>query len=620
MSVSQARRESPAVPVDGQMAQFRSELPQRLLGSIALASNLLAVALGLMGLLGWVLDIQLLRIFLPDAASMKFNTALSLLLLGAAGLVYSLENFRKDSADATLAIERPFRTAGTSLSFLAQLCSALVLLLTLLTLLQYLAGFNLGIDEVFFADTATPDQEFPGRMSIATSSGFLLLAMAHLLMAQHVDRVGQLLTGLAIVISFLACAGYLLDRDALYSVGFFSTMALHTAIGILALALGCLFSHSNTGFMTVLYNISLGGTTARILLPAVLLVPIAIAWLAIHASQWLAFDAVFGIILAAVISAALLMVAVYFVAYRLQVLEAAKRQLEIQEQMQNERLHQLQRSEAMSLVAGGLAHDFNNLLLPIRWSAELGQSGLKTDDPLHKHFRTIHKAVDKATGLANRMMDLGNDEKQQPEVLDLNEVITSFSDLLRGMTKGRADIRTELSSEKLPIVMVRQQMEQVLLNLVSNACHAIEARQAPEQDSGEIVISTSLLSIAPNKAELPRGEPCRPGDYAHLEVADNGVGMSSKVLGQASDPFYSTREAGAGHGLGLATVKNIAHQHHGYLELQSREGEGTAVSLKFPVRILAAVQDSIKVASLTSTSNSGQSRLAKDSGEGQAAS
>lgn len=560
------------VHVEGVASEISSSTPRVVLASLAYACYTGAAILGLAGMAGWLLDIQVFRVILPGLASMKLNTALCMLLLAAAGLAR---------------VDRQ----GSRLAPLAKLLAGVILTISLLTLLQYATGADLGIDQWFVEDRGTSPDAFPGRMSLATALCFFALGLAKLARATGRYKLSQLMAGATFVVSLLALFAYILDYEALYSFSFFSSMALHTALGILLLSIGILLMNSDTGFLAVFYRMSHAGSTARHLLPAAALIPLFVSWLVLAGQSALGYNARFGIILCSIISAVLLIVAIYLMASRLQKIEQEKRRLEIQQELQTEQLAEIQRARSMGMVAGGLAHDFNNLLLPIRWAAEMGQSGLSGDDPKHKQFQTIQKAVDKATNLANRMMDLGKQKTEKPELIDVNAVIREFLEILRGVAKGRADIRTELDDRVGSIVAVKQQFEQVLLNLVSNGCHAIQAKARKEQGTqGEIVIRTCLDRI--DQFRNPENmEYCRPGDYVRLSVTDNGIGMSEEVRRQAVEPFFSTREKGGGHGLGLATVMNIALQHHGCLQLESEPGRGSTFALHFPLRILAMIWD-----------------------------
>lgn len=560
------------VPVAGATAQYQTAAPSFLTSVLALLCYSAAGLLGLLGMIGWLFNLPALRVIFDGLASMKMNTAVGLLLVAVAGAAR-------------------FRADHMLWNRVARSCAIAAFVIAAATLLQYLLNTNFGIDQLLVSDSRTPESAFPGRMSGATTISLLALAIAEWSRADGHHRIGQSFAGLAFTLGFLGLISYSMDVNALYSFPFFASLALHTSLAITLLAAGCLLMHTNHGFMSVLFNLSQSGTTARELVPAVVLVPFIVSALVLGGEFLLGYHSRFGIFLAATLSATLLMFVVYAVALRLQKLEQENLRLKVEHELHQEYLDRVHQAQTMGLVAGGLAHDFNNLLLPIRWAAELGQSGLDHEDPRQKHFKTIIDAADRAHGLAERMMKLGKEQPARREVLNLDQVITEFMDMLRGIAKGRAQLEMDLQAEGQTVVAVRQQLEQVFLNLVSNSCLALDARPEPQSHEPAIItLSTRTIHLPADRIE-GNGVVCRAGDYIDLQVSDNGVGMSEEVRERALQPFFSTREQGTGHGLGLATVKNIVMQHHGCLRLDSVLGEGTTFCLHLPIRILATVAE-----------------------------
>ena len=252
-----------------------------LLTSFAWAASLIVILVGLVVLGGWAFDIIALKSVFPGLVTMKANTALAFVLAGV-----SLWLLRSEQADQ--------RTRQ-----IAQACAATVALLGLLTLSEYLFGWDLGIDQLLFEEplgaVGTPS---PGRMAHATAFNFLLVGMALLsLDTAHVQRISQLLALLAALIAFLALLGYLYGAEALYAIVPYTTIALHTAALFLILCSGILFARPDQGIMVIVSSDNLGGVLARRLLPAALFIPPLLAWLRLLGERAGLYDLEFGLAL-----------------------------------------------------------------------------------------------------------------------------------------------------------------------------------------------------------------------------------------------------------------------------------------------------------------------------------
>lgn len=529
-----------------------------------------ALLLGLVGMLGWLLGISSFQTLAPDLASMKFNTALGIILLALAG--FSLLQPQRKS------VSHRVMRAGYDLVFL----------LALLTIGQSFSGINLGIDELLFSDPITPVDQFPGRMSVATSTSLLLLALAGWCQLRGLVKPGQFVAIAVMVISAVAVLAYLYDTNVIYSMPVYSSMAVHTSLATLLLAGGQLLASGAQGYLQLAYQPGTAGLVIRKLLPYVLILPFLFSGFFITAESAWGIDVHFGLFLMAVLVTVVLSLAVLRIAQLLQELELAREEARQQEEQTIERLAQMKRIESMGLVAGGIAHDFNNLLMPIKWSAELALSQLEHGDRDHKHFQSIKTSADKATALARKMMELGKANQVKFELLNINTVIMDFADILKGLGKGGVQFQFELEDDICEIVADKGQVEQILLNLTSNACRAMQYK-------GELRIQTESITIDPDQLEqLP--SKFRPEQYACLTVQDTGSGMSAEVKANALKPFYTTRKSADGHGLGLSTVNDIVLHHLGYIAIDSKEGEGCTMQIYLPTRILASVD------SLTTTS------------------
>ncbi len=275
-------------------------------------TRIISVALIITGglvLLGWLLNIAVLKSILPGLATMKANTALSFLL---AGLSLWL-----------------IQTSQTqSYKRLAQVCAFLVLVIGSLTLIEYRFGWTLGIDQLLFKDTlllATPD--LTGRMSEATAFGFMLLGSALLLMINTRRYVlTQLCALLVLGLGLLAFTGYLFGISSLYSILPFSTVALHTATAFFVGGLGVLFASSHAGPIAEINRNYLGGVMARRLLPAVFLVPLVIGWLRLQGQFRGYYDTEFGAALLAVSNIIIITIVVWWTARLLNRIDVENKQ------------------------------------------------------------------------------------------------------------------------------------------------------------------------------------------------------------------------------------------------------------------------------------------------------
>jgi two-component system cell cycle sensor histidine kinase/response regulator CckA len=236
-------------------------------------------------------------------------------------------------------------------------------------------------------------------------------------------------------------------------------------------------------------------------------------------------------------------------------------------------LQQSQRLETVGQLAGGIAHDFNNLLAVILNYADFVAEELPAGNLRHD-VEEIQRAASRAADLTRQLLIFARREVANPQVLDLNAVIGGVENMLR-RTIGE-DIELALSlADDLPCVRVDTgQIEQVFLNLTVNARDAMPG-------GGRLVVETSAVGL---HDENDAGRPhLPPGPYVRLSVSDTGTGMSEQVAARALEPFFTTKKAGQGTGLGLATVYGIVAEAGGNIAIESQLGVGTRVSIHLPV-------------------------------------
>ncbi len=528
---------------------------------------LIVMAVAGMSMLGWLLDIEILRVVLSGLASMKFNTALCFILLALAGMLS--------------------RTSSNSTSpFIYRLCVLAVALISALTLLQYIADVDVGIDELLVRDSATTANAFPGRPSAGTALAFLVLCLARWFAMKRKFKLMQLLSSGVFLLGVLAVLGYLFDVGSLYSFTMLSTMALHTALAFIFLAAALLTESLEYGYLRIFGSPSVGGVAVRKLLPWVVLMPFALTGAVLGGEHFFGYETHFGLFVLAILSAAILTIAVYRIGRLLQFIQLSNQRIEMNERLMQERIDRMEYIESMGLVAGGVAHDFNNMLLPIMWATEQAQSELSPEDPLFENLETIRKSSEKAATLVARMMQLGKGQDVKMEYLNLNVVVMDFIDILRSVVKSKCSLHVDLEVGLYSMVADKRQLEQVMLNLVTNAFHAIDQH-------GEIVIRTTSAYIN-SVRDSSTPQELHPGQYVVLSVTDNGCGMDRKTLGRVLEPFYTTKEQGIGHGLGLPTVNKFARRHAGTLRIVSEEGTGTVVEVFLPATRITKVRQAAR--------------------------
>lgn len=236
-------------------------------------------------------------------------------------------------------------------------------------------------------------------------------------------------------------------------------------------------------------------------------------------------------------------------------------------------LRQAQKIEAVGRLAGGIAHDFNNILSVILGYLDILQPAVGAGDPGFAELEEIRKAADRAAGLTRQLLAFSRRQVLQPEVLDLNEVVSDVDKMLRRLIGEDVRIETVLSPALSRVLADPGQIEQVIVNL------AVNARDAMPK-GGTLTIETSDVDTGRAGTELE--PPAPPGAYVMLALSDTGCGMSAGTLSQIFEPFFTTKERGKGTGLGLPTVYGIVTQSGGYIRVESEPGRGSTFRVFLP--------------------------------------
>jgi PAS domain S-box-containing protein len=250
-----------------------------------------------------------------------------------------------------------------------------------------------------------------------------------------------------------------------------------------------------------------------------------------------------------------------------------RREAELERVHLQEQLQQAQRMESIGRLAGGVAHDFNNLLTVINGYGAMVMDALPSDNPLHGEVHEICAAGERAAGLTRQLLAFSRKQVIAPKILNLNTIVNDLVKLLRRLVGEDVNIIMDLSPELHPVFVDPGQMEQVLMNLATNARDAMP-------HGGELIVRTSNVDVDGDYASSHI--EARTGAHVLLVVSDTGAGMPAETLCHAFEPFFTTKPRGQGTGLGLATVYGAIKQARGWIALYSELGKGTTFNIYLP--------------------------------------
>jgi PAS domain S-box-containing protein len=252
-----------------------------------------------------------------------------------------------------------------------------------------------------------------------------------------------------------------------------------------------------------------------------------------------------------------------------------------------EQLRHAQKIESIGTLAGGIAHDFNNILTAIIGYGNLLNMKMPIDDPLRHNVDQILSSAGRAAQLTQGLLAYSRKQIINPQPVDLNELVRKLERFLARLIGEDVELMTALTDKDATVQADSGQIEQVLMNLATNARDAMP-------DGGILHIDTDRIDL---DDEFARAHPgSRPGKYVLISVTDSGVGMDENTREKIFEPFFTTKEVGKGTGLGLSMVYGIVKQHNGYITVASGVGKGTTFSIYLP-----AVQAEITQAKLLDT-------------------
>jgi len=255
--------------------------------------------------------------------------------------------------------------------------------------------------------------------------------------------------------------------------------------------------------------------------------------------------------------------------------QLSRRTLELEEkcrQLENQLL-QIQKMEAIGILAGGVAHDFNNLLNVINGYSELLLEDLAVDNPIRADIEQIHQAGQQATTLTSQLQAFSWKQIVQSRDLDLNSIISQISKMLRRLIRENVEFVSIQEPDLKLIHADPDQIQQIVMNL---AIHARETMQT----GGKLTVETANVEF--DEEYVQKHPELQTGKYVMLAISDNGTGMDQETQSHLFEPFYTTKKRSQATGMGLVTVYEIVKQSKGFIQVYSEPGKGTTFKIYFP--------------------------------------
>lgn len=253
---------------------------------------------------------------------------------------------------------------------------------------------------------------------------------------------------------------------------------------------------------------------------------------------------------------------------------SARRKAECAQEALEVQLRRAQKMEAIGRLAGGIAHDFNNFLSVIMANCGLANMELVASHPVVERLDQINQASQRAAALVQQILSFSRAREQERSVIFLKTIVREAATMLRSALPRSVEIRTLFTPDCPPVLADAGQIQQVIMNLATNAAHAMK------QKGG--VLDISLDSFEADEDFVARNPDLQPGLHLRLTVSDSGHGMDTATLERIFEPFFSTKPQGEGTGLGLSVVHGIVKSHKGAINVYSELGRGTSFKIYFP--------------------------------------
>lgn len=269
----------------------------------------------------------------------------------------------------------------------------------------------------------------------------------------------------------------------------------------------------------------------------------------------------------------------------------AHQQLDKEKKQLEDQLRQAQKMEAIGTLAGGIAHDFNNILAAIMGHTELALMQINETQNAERYLSEVLRASDRAKDLVHQILSFSRQSDSQLKPLQISTIIKEALRLIRSTLPSTIRINKSIEDQESIIVGNATQIHQILMNLCTNAAHAMKG------GDGTLTVSLKASDISfdnmsiTSQGQLPPS--LGPGRYVCLTVADTGHGIAPHLVNRIFDPYFTTKEKDVGTGLGLAVVQGIVQNHGGSIDVESAPGQGTTFYIYLP-RVKSEIKDEIK--------------------------
>nr|MBL0731588.1 response regulator [Desulfobacterales bacterium] len=239
-----------------------------------------------------------------------------------------------------------------------------------------------------------------------------------------------------------------------------------------------------------------------------------------------------------------------------------------------EQLLHAQKMEAIGTLAGGIAHDFNNILGVIVGYTELALLDMPETDPLRGKLDQVLKASGRATDLVKQILAFSRKDKQKLMPIRISPIVKEALKMLRSSLPATIEIRTDIKNSSMPILSDPSQIHQILMNLCTNAAHALPDNKG--------LLEVRLYEVDVDQDTASGHADLQTGHYQKLTVSDNGEGIKPAIMDRIFDPFFTTKGPGKGTGMGLAVIHGIIKRCKGAIMVDSEPGKGTTFQIFFP--------------------------------------